>query len=58
MVRDLSIAHGDSTLTFGVFPYSPVTLTLSKLFDALIGLGLGVFEVEALAWPMAWRAWQ
>ena len=42
LVRVLSIAHGLSTLTFGSLPYAPVTVTLSKLFDGLTGLGLGV----------------
>ena len=42
MVLVLSIAHGASTLTLGVSPKPPVTVTLSKLFDALIGFGFGV----------------
>jgi hypothetical protein len=37
-----SIAHGESTLTFGAFPKLPVTLTLSKLSDALTDFGFGV----------------
>ena len=48
MVRVLSMAQGDLTVTFGGLPYSPLTVTLSRLFEAgtglgfLLGLGLGL----------------
>ena len=47
-MRVLSMAHGDLTVTFGGLPYSPLTDTLSKLFEAgtgfgvLLGAGLGL----------------
>ena len=51
MVRVLSIAHGDLTVTFGDLPYPPVTLTASKLSEALTaldGLTLGLGDAAAL----------
>jgi hypothetical protein len=48
LVLVLSIAHGESTLTFGASPKAPLTLNLSKLSDALIDLGFGVGEAEEL----------
>ena len=35
-------------MTFGGLPYSPLTVTLSKLFDG--GTGLGVLLGLGLAW--------
>jgi hypothetical protein len=51
LILVLSIAQGDSTLTLGSRPKSPVTVTLSKLSDALIslGFGVGVGDADGLA---------
>ena len=53
MVRVLSMAQGDLTVTFGGLPYAPLTVTLSRLFEAgtglvlLLGLALGFADGAA-----------
>ena len=47
-MRVLSIAHGESTLTFGGSPNPPLTLTFLKSSDGLMGLGVGVGVALAL----------